>query len=324
MIFGWSLRRRLVQRSPAGQAVVPVRAFGKLPIASEFIDVNCEDPPAARALRDWVVNGWRPLEESNVADRPALLPHHFAFSTDSRRAWSFGTIIASHDKPGAQGHRREYPFTLQVVLPAAGDRARPDRMLLSAGGFWMHLDALRSALLATADRAACVAEVRGARFALPPDVREQTDGALANIELQRWCAALETTPPQLAAALQATLARARANQQPVWRLPIAPRLPIGPQAAAWLLWLVTNLRPGTRELALLMESEQPTEACIVVGGFLPQHFRILSGGDRRAELVAHATRDAEPPADAAGKLAPTLERCRTLLDFARLRLPRLS
>lgn len=334
MIFGNSLRRRLLEAGPDGRPRVVVRAFGKLPVASEFIDVGCDDLPYAQAFRTWIGDGWKLLEQATASNASAFAVHHVFLTFDNGKVAVIGNVWDSTDRPSQQGSSRRFPFALFVILPADGARGILRNVAPLGVRVGQQLKALRATLGDSADRAECATRIRGLRVALgdgPEDV--QLADAAGQTRLADWAAGLPGAPSlaEFASGLANFAAfhrRQEKQRRAVWRLPLATGVDTWTQAAAWLHWLDQNMSPrGDVGVFVPAEASEtgPHEIAVAGGSAQGSDFVLLSGD---AEVVARVAPTVRPGEGNSEWLAtatwaqPILGADARLSDLPLVRLPR--
>ncbi len=337
MFFGRrrSLRNKLLKPIGDGRAVAPLRAFGKLELATEYVEVGCEDPEQARAFRIWVDGGWKRLQARFQNETPQLRQHRLLLSVDSGHIWIIGCLWNSSDRRSEQGSQRNFPFALFVVVPAP----TRSRALASASSFcgpmWEQMEGALPTLVQASDRSECRRLIQQ-RAVVVDTSRAAGRGdplvAAERIALGSWLEQLasgEGSIDELLSNLQRHVAkfrRTRGRDALVWRLPLAASLEQAPQLAAWSTWLEQNLRRRAREFGLFLPMEPAGwawEMKAVLRGILPEDFVSLSASASHVDGALGLCMTA-PAAAATRRDAPVgfskEELCRsarTLAAFAR-------
>lgn len=121
---------------------VVLHAFGKLPLAGDFIHFRLEGEEA-RAFAGWLERGQALVEgirrggaEDSAAAGDAPRRFRFAFDPGNGRRLLFGVLRESHDR----GALRRFPFALFASLEASGFRERPSLMPMLLSEAWETLD----------------------------------------------------------------------------------------------------------------------------------------------------------------------------------------
>jgi type VI secretion system ImpM family protein len=119
-----------------------LHAFGKLPLAGDFIHYRLEGDEA-RAFAGWLERGQALVEgirrgggEPTAGGSEEPRRFRFAFDPGTGRRLLFGVLWESHDR----GALRRFPFALFASVEAAGCRGRPSLMPLRFGPGWDALD----------------------------------------------------------------------------------------------------------------------------------------------------------------------------------------
>lgn len=299
MLFGRRrlLRNKLLKPIRDGRAVAPLRAFGKLELATEYVEVGCEDPEQARAFRIWVDDGWKRLQSRFQNETPQIRQHRLLLSVDSGHVWIVGCLWNSSDRRSEQGSQRNFPFTLFVVVPAP----TRSRGLAMASTFclpmWEQMEGALPTLVQASDRSECRRLIQ--RRAVVVDTsraagRGDPLAAAERIGLGSWLEQLVSEKgliDELLSNLQRQVAKfvgSRGREALVWRLPLATGVEQAPQLAAWSIWLERNLRRRAREFGLFLPMEPAgwaSEMRAVLRGILPEDFVSLSAS---ASHVDHA------------------------------------
>jgi len=348
MMFGRSLQGRLLVQGASRRWFAPLRAYGKLEIAPEYVEVGCDDQPEAKTFRAWLRDGWNVLSQAPRQQALRLRQHRLVLATDGGKAWTVACIWHSGDKRSEQGSQRPYPFALFVIVPAP-DRTQAEpsaRGTLSClPGFcmplWEQMEQALPTLQASPDRAACTALIRRQTISLAEDVLAVTTDlrrAAAQMELAAWLAAVQRGPDVLEGALlrlarQLTEHRRSRGKAPdVWRVPLLPGPALEPQVVTWLRWFETNLQRPPAEFTLLWPIEDlagSRDLSLIPRAARPEDFAGLSSEPAHVDWVqgrgvAVPSSSSAVSLAAADRLAAVLPIKQTMLDaFGGCTLPDL-
>ncbi len=268
-----SLQKRLLRLTGRGVAV-PLRAYGKLELAPEYVDVGCDELPAGRNFRTWINEGCKRLQAQFQNDRAAgstgsagvrLRRHRMLLSVEGGRIWVVGCLWHSSDKRSEQGSQRNFPFVLFALVPAPAKKSRRTSGLPAAAAFctplWEQMEQVYPSLTKSRDRADCTRLIRQ-RAVLVDAAHEAAEAdplvAAENIQLAQWVEAITAeggSSDGLFWALQRRVAefrRSKGRDARVWRLPLAINLGTLAQLGSWLFWLDGNLGCRSGEFGFLL------------------------------------------------------------------------
>jgi len=326
----WSVDRKLLPPiGPGGRPAAPLRAYGKLELAPEYVDVGCDDRPEARKVRAWIGDGCKQLEPLFGKDPLRLASHRIVLTLDGGRVWAVACLWNSRDRRSDQDSQRSFPFVLFVLVPSPRRKPRLSRAGVYCEPLWSQLEHMYPTVTEAADRTECAALIR--RQAVVVDsAREaaETDplAAAEQIPVGQWLDGLGVGDERLSEVFLGELrwhvveSRLGGVGGRAWRFPLAEGLDTLGQMGGWLTWLERNLGEMPADFALFL----PTEPSVRL-----RQLGILLRKVRAADFVGlsadpgHVDRVLGPGLIGSGTSSPgsggmkvPLE-CRTLADFAR-------
>jgi len=342
-IFGRlsSLKRKLlVSNGPGGRLAAPLRAYGKLAIAEEYLEIGCDDLQTAKEFSTWVHDGinycWRVFGNDPVH----LRQHRLLLTTDRGRIWIVACLWDSRDKRSDQGHQRSYPFTLFIVVPALVRAVHLADVGVACEPIWRELEQHYEHVRTLGGRSECISWVRSRSVRVrdwSPDLAASWLGPAAAIRLRDWLATYAGPSADLEAfiaGLQHRLLQHRRGggpEQAVWRVPLSSSLGTGAQCACWISWLSRNLGKLPQDLTVFVPQQRvgsQFDLCVIlrppeVGDFVclsTDEERIKRGmGERLADTGRPVAGGQRLFAEVAARLP--VERV-SLADFARFEFPK--
>lgn len=259
-----SLGRQYLSPIGEGSFSAPLRACGKIPVSSEFVDVRCDGSEAAERYRSWIQDGANFLDHSRGSTPFVLNDHRVVITSLTPGVLVVACIWHSGDKPSEQGIQRPYPFTLFGLIPAPRTRCTLAHLLGLAAPLWRQIEGLYPTVLACDDRMESSGRIRSASLAITQDpdavLRDLLAGS-ASVDFGPWWARSgggTVARDGFMCLLQQVHCdhwRSRGQRPDVWRLPIVPSDDLAMQAAVWLSWLDHNLKRPPTELGLLLPSQ---------------------------------------------------------------------
>ena len=204
------------------EEILAVEAYGKLPLAKDYLRVGCAE--GAPALwRKWLDAGF----SSGSAGHFPALSGPLRFATGS--VWGeplVGLLWPSSDAGGL----RKFPLTLLVER-----RAKPARTDAAAGfpvarTLWSELEALKRAGESRADGAGFLAALRGREF----DLQALAPARGERFDFGSFEAALAALDGGLEGILRRLAELRRSGPRTLLRLPLAANLDHVEQAHGWL------------------------------------------------------------------------------------------
>ncbi|MCG3137117.1 MAG: hypothetical protein HJJLKODD_00960 [Phycisphaerae bacterium] len=223
-----------------GSAVGLLRAFGKLPSSSEFVQVECGSG-AAKVFAEWIrvgYEGWVRLRGSDKSGEIRVSRLFMRLSGFRDRA-VLAVVSPSRDSASPP---RFFPFALYVLVPW-GEERNWIEALVKWNRVWEELEKLLAALVGGSMK---VGELRGMELAMqePAELEpaDELEKILRGEAFGEWWSALARShggvDEQAGAALLLGLESAgRQDQGLTVRLPLARQRAIWPQALAWLSWI---------------------------------------------------------------------------------------
>jgi len=283
-----SLRRKLLTVvGPSGREEAPLRAYGKLEFHEEYLRVGCDGLPAASAFASWMDGGVARCERVLGKNAFRVQRHRLLWSTDRGRIWVVACLWDSRDRRSEQGHQRNFPFALFVIVPAP-DRNVPWHFAPAlCSAIWSGLERRFDSVSAASTRAEFDARVRSNCVpGLPKsdDCDPDPQGVAKTTRLADWFAALldqSVTREAFYMALQRGLLEfrnSRGSKPLIWRMPIAARWDSIGQTANWFRWLQVNLESCWTDFAVHLPSEtaeNKLDAAIVLRGSVAEDFALL-------------------------------------------------
>jgi hypothetical protein len=127
-----NLKEKLLGRPVEGPMVLPLAAYGKLGIYKDYINLECNDGPAA-AFKAWMDAGFG-LTFEEFGGRSVVIegPKRLLWSLPDHRAMAVAVLWPSADEGGL----RRFPFSFFTVLP------RSTLAYLDFGAGWAALESI--------------------------------------------------------------------------------------------------------------------------------------------------------------------------------------
>jgi hypothetical protein len=323
-----------------GRESAPLRAYGKLNFAAEYLRVHCDDHPAGRSYTAWVDDGFNRAESLFGRGGFRLRAHRLVFAAERGRTWVVASIWDSTDRPNDQNTGRVFPFTLFAIVPSSNPKRSCPAVGAACGGIWSGLDAAYPHLSAAEGRGKFADRVRLTPLRLPGSDDSSSGvrpAGAGDVRLRDWLRGAvggESGAEGLLAALQRSLleyTRTKGASPTRWRLPLAGDVDPLVQLDAWLEWLDRNLGCAWDEFSVILPSSLDAtrnELCVVLGARRPEDFILLSSSDGQLDQapfprVAGGTAVRNQQTGFSELLASQLPvASSSLADFARCRFPR--
>ena len=215
-----------------GRESPPVQAYGKLPLAKDYLRVGAGDD-GGRELREWMDQAF---SGQAIADVPPELawPMRFVF-VPARGETLLGTAWPSADSGGL----RRFPFALFVERRRRALADAATRGFRSEDPWWRALEAYHGARANFADGQAYLGALRGQSIdGSSPGSPSAGDDAEdeAHVPWRLWLEALTPGDPEagMGRMLRGLLAAARDASRGAVRLPLVGNLPLFEQIEAWI------------------------------------------------------------------------------------------
>lgn len=237
----------------AGPERPPLQAYGKLPLAKDYLRVAASEG-SARRLRDWLDRGFGGAGPAGGPEGP----QRFLIGGDEPLQ---GLLWPSHDAGGL----RRFPFALFVARRARTLRGELERRAAACVAWWERLEQIHGGAGSFTDEAQLLAAWRALRV-------EAAEPA-ANVAAGGEPARLDAIGPGLEGAgladALASASRAAARREP-WRLPLAADQPLTEQSLAWLALLAARgLLDVRRSFAAFIPAEGAATPALLVRADFP-------------------------------------------------------
>ncbi|HEY3245383.1 MAG TPA: TagF domain-containing protein [Phycisphaerae bacterium] len=290
------MRGILSKLRPQRDGPAVLRAFGKLPVSREFIHVE-DGEGAARAFAEWLGAGhdtWvaahSDASAGPAAARGAMLTGRLVARLPRFESlWIVASIWPSHDQAP-----RQFPFTLYVVLPAAGLPVEPAGRWAACVPLWERFDQIFPELQ-RGDLDGVQASLREQRINSGAGdaaaLLQECAAQAAGVPLKGWLAALGGEAARDPLAWLWWLQRIAEEwcSDDAQRVALAARFPLStahpqaPQLVSWLGWLELQCRAVARRSSLMLPVAPDAGAALSLleNPLRPDDFQLLTSDARR-------------------------------------------
>lgn len=309
-----------------------LRAFGKLPVSREFLQLEAGQG-SGKVVQDWIKAGhesW--ITRAEARKRGLIAPFcYFVDLSDLKNLVAIGCIWNSCD--GASPPRA-FPFTFFLTQPATAQSNWVGQYLICAH-YWRQL----ADLYEPAARGDTKIQNMRAHELQPIDAlcdaTEAVAKEAAQVELGYWLESLLPNvrcdkPLEYLAFLESQLDgwRRQAHASGLaLRLPLSRTIAYRVQVAAWLRWLSTQIGESSIPLTGLFVPQEVAEAepvlTLVTGPICEKDFQFLTTDARSHDHVEDATCYKAPPespsSDRQAQIQQILSTGGSMWDWANLR-----
>ncbi|MCH8053941.1 MAG: DUF2094 domain-containing protein [Planctomycetes bacterium] len=300
--------KRIIDRLTGQGAPDPkerqLRAFGKLPVSREFLQLEAGQG-SGKVVQDWIKAGhesW--ITRAEARKRGQIAPFcYFVDIPDSKSLVALGCIWNSYD--GASPPRM-FPFTFFLTQPATAQNNWVGQYLICEN-YWRQLGSLYEPATRGDVRIQDLREHELQPIDALSDATEAMAEEAAQIELGHWLESLLPnvrcdTPLEYLAFLESRLdgwRRQALGSGLALRLPLSRTIAYRVQVAAWLCWLSTQIGECNTPLTGLFVPQEVAEAepvlTFVTGPICEMDFQFLTTDARSHDHVEDATCYKAPP-----------------------------
>lgn len=277
------LINRLSAPDPDTARRLQLRAFGKLPSSSEFVELHAGEGPA-KACQDWITSGhghWVTCTEPEKRGR-IVSSGLFGMLPEFKNHCFVARMWDSQDNTS-----RAFPFTLYVLEEKPNGRSWLQHLAVCQQ-LWRQLDQHFEPLYtlqAGLQDMPSYAEALSANEIVAQ--AEKTAKPAQRIQLSAWLDAILPATRcgdriQFIRLLHSFLESWRREERQKnlgIRLPVTPSFPVIAQVAAWLQWLDVNLGPNLPAMTGLFvpqESSQAAAMTVMTRPLLEADFCLLT------------------------------------------------
>jgi len=250
-----------------------LRAFGKLPISNEYINVDVGQGPAKDFL-EWYHEGhanW--IRLSGPDKRGEIVPTCLYWPVPGSK--NQAVVACTWNSQDGASPPRSFPFTLLVLVQNPPKRSWADHFSV-CNHLWTQMQSYFQPLY---DEETPLQQIREVTLSVSFDELESTNESLSNqvesINLSSWLdsIAVSTACPDAAnlMGLFHWLISSRREHLTKHglgvRLPLSPEFPIPPQVVAWLQWLHSHLgetSPPLTSLLVPIDATSPSPAVTIL------------------------------------------------------------
>jgi len=323
---------RLIGQGAQDASERQLRAFGKLPVSREFLQLEAGQG-AGKVVQDWIKAGhesW--ITRAEAKKRGHIAPFcYFVDIPGSKNLAALGCIWNSRD--GASPPRA-FPFTFFLTPPATAPNNWVGQYLICEN-YWRQLGGLYE----PATRGDVRIQDLRAHELQPIDTLSDATEAIAHeaeqVQLGHWLESLLPNvrcdkPQEYLAFLESRLdgwRRQAHGSMLALRLPLSRAIAYRVQVAAWLRWLSTQIGESRVPLTGLFVPQEVAEAepvlTFVTGPICEKDFQFLTTDARSHDHVEDATSykapSEGPSSDRQTNMQQVLSAGGSLWDWANLR-----
>lgn len=300
-----SLRDKLLPKGEAKAGTFPLAAYGKLTLYKDYINLECNDGPAAE-FKSWMDKAFGMTFEQFGGRSVTLdFPSRMLLSLQGGKSYAVATIWPSTDEGGL----RKFPFSFFTVIPKStlAGKSVPDGLLL-LNPIWRAIDACYQGAKGLANIEAFYQEFRGQRLDSQPDPAEESQ-PLAPGEWIRSFApdGVAGYPKRLTGMVAALIAACRdlsdVTDALAIRLPVAQGLPFVAQLAAWERAFRENIKKCPPWPSMVLPSEPSADhptICLIWREIQKDDARLFGSDVGDYDKIEDIAGEAAKPTDETG------------------------
>lgn len=239
-----NIKEKLLRGGGAKLDNLALAAYGKMPLYKDYINLECNDGPAAE-YKAWLDASFG-LTFEEFGGRAVAMegPKRLLWRLPGGKSFAVATLWPSHDEGGL----RKFPISFFAAIPRGALQGK------SVADGWMLLEQIWAALEAARVEAAAMKSIDEFYAAFRGRKIEAVDAGAdgdAKVTVEEWIRALDPAAPEsyagrltqnLAGLIEACREFADHGADLAVRLPLSPSIPLGAQVYVWERVFRENLK----------------------------------------------------------------------------------